>query len=217
MRYRQDLQVAIRERLRKLMIAHPEDLGWEIRFVADWVANHPALRSILTAAERVEPDLDFLVWDQNLQKQRMLEWPTNTEAGRASLIWHLLRHIAEADRTGPGDPMLSYISTFGGNLRDAAPRRPAKSRRGRASAAAGRARRHPQRGGLTAQSAGSVRPAVTRGRADDHRPVPGRHAREGRGRQVRDQRKKCPAAAADEWCTAQRPAVTEGDSMDVTH
>lgn len=119
MRYQQDLQVAIRDRLRKLMIAHPEDIAREIRFVADWIAGQPALRALLAASEQVEPDLDFTSWNQNLQQRLMLEWPTSTEAGRASLIWRLLGHITEADRTGPGDPMMSYIFTFGSNRSDA--------------------------------------------------------------------------------------------------
>jgi hypothetical protein len=117
-RYQQDLQVAIRERLRKLMVAHHQDIEREIRYVADWIADQPALRAILTAAERVEPDLNFSAWNQNLM-QRRIEWPTSTEAGRASLIWQLLQHIAEANRVGPDDPTSPYVFAFGGNLSDA--------------------------------------------------------------------------------------------------
>ena len=105
MRYQQDLQVAIRDRLRKLMVANGRDAAREIRYVADWIAGQPALRSILTAADRAERDIDFGTWEENL-RQRRIEWPTNTEAGRAALIWQLLQHIAEGVRTDPGrDPL----------------------------------------------------------------------------------------------------------------
>lgn len=118
MRYQQDLQVAIRERLRKLMVAHHQDIAREIRYVADWIADQPALRAILTAAERVEPDLNFSAWNQNLL-QRRIEWPPSTGAGRASLIWQLLQHISEANRVDPNDVTSPYVFAFGGNLSDA--------------------------------------------------------------------------------------------------
>lgn len=118
MRYQQDLQVAIRERLRKLMVAHHDDVGREIRYVADWIADQPTLCAILTAAERVESALDFVAWDRNLRQQR-IEWSISTEAGRASLIWQLLLHISEADRTGSSDPTRPYVFAFGDNLSDA--------------------------------------------------------------------------------------------------
>ena len=58
MRYQQDLQVSIHERLRRLMAAHPEDAGTEIRLVTGWIDSQPALRAILAEAGRTEPDLD---------------------------------------------------------------------------------------------------------------------------------------------------------------
>jgi hypothetical protein len=109
----------IRDRLRKLMISHPHDIAREIRFVADWIAGQPTLRAILTTAERAEPALDFAAWDEGLKKMRLLQWPTSTEAGRASLIWQLLRNIADSDRAGPGDPMRPYTFAFGSNAHDA--------------------------------------------------------------------------------------------------
>src|SRR5205085_1277423 len=84
---------------------------------ADWIADQPALRAILATADRVEPDLDFPALEQGLE-QRRLTWPTNTEAGRAALIWQLLQQIAETDRTTPGDHP-PYVFAFGSNIADA--------------------------------------------------------------------------------------------------
>lgn len=46
MRYQQDLQVAIRERLRRLHGAHWEDLFYTVRLVRDWIAGQPSLAAI---------------------------------------------------------------------------------------------------------------------------------------------------------------------------
>ena len=58
MRYQQDLQVSIRERLRRLVTADPEDAGHEIRLVTDWIDEQPALRAVLAEAGQAEPELD---------------------------------------------------------------------------------------------------------------------------------------------------------------
>lgn len=118
MRYQQDLQVALRDRMRKLMVAHFKDLTGEMRYATDWIASQPALRAILATAERVEPDLDYSKWEETL-KQRQLVWPSKTEAGRATLIWQLLQQTAESDR-GVQQEMPPYLFTFGSRAPDAA-------------------------------------------------------------------------------------------------
>ena len=101
MRYQQDLQVGIHERLRRLMSADPEDASHEICLVAKWIDGQPALRAILAEAGRAEPDLDPLALAPALTNgSRTFRWPSRTEAGRAHLIWQFMRHIAAED----GDP-----------------------------------------------------------------------------------------------------------------
>jgi hypothetical protein len=57
-RYQEDLQVNLRDRLRRLMVASAEDAAHEVRLVADWIGQRPALRAILAEAEGAEPGID---------------------------------------------------------------------------------------------------------------------------------------------------------------
>lgn len=102
MRYQQDLQVSLRERLRRLMVADCGDASHEVLLVTGWIDSQPALRAILAEAEQAEPGLlqDALV--TALQNGgsglgRQFRWPSRTEGGRAYVIWHLMRHIAAED------------------------------------------------------------------------------------------------------------------------
>jgi hypothetical protein len=100
MRYQQDLQVNIHERLRRLLAAHPEDAGTEIRLVTGWIDRQPALRAILAEAGRAEPDLDPQALVSALTNgSGMFRWPSQTEDGRAFIIWQFMRHIAAEDES----------------------------------------------------------------------------------------------------------------------
>lgn len=124
MRYQQDLQVSLRERLRRLMTAHYAAGGHEVRLVVDWINKQPALRAALADAERVEPDLDvdaFIAYLNGLHGS--FAWPSHTDDGRATLIWGLMRHIADRDRTGADSDRVALdyghsFSSRGGNLND---------------------------------------------------------------------------------------------------
>jgi hypothetical protein len=101
-RFQQDLQVSIHERLRRLMAADNEDASHEVRLVTDWIDRQPALRAILAEAQRAEPDLDpealvSALRDGGRGLSRSFRWPSQTEAGRAFLIWQLMRRIAAED------------------------------------------------------------------------------------------------------------------------
>jgi hypothetical protein len=63
MRYQQDLQVSLRDRLRRLLTSSHEDASHEIRLVTEWIDSQPALRAILAEAEQAESGLapDVLV------------------------------------------------------------------------------------------------------------------------------------------------------------
>jgi hypothetical protein len=118
MRYQQDLRVNLRDRLRRLMVANWEDAGQEVRLVTDWIAGQPALRAILTEAELAEPGLDHDSLVAALQGTgglaRHFRWPSEKEAGRADLVWHLMRRISDDDRTGIGGDqiVISYTRSI---------------------------------------------------------------------------------------------------------
>jgi hypothetical protein len=109
-RYQQDLQVALRDRYRRLVVAGHTTLGQEIQLVADWVANQPALRGILEEAERAEPGLDFDTWEKTLTVSPIFSWASQTEEGRATLAWKLLRCIADNPADTARDAVLGYAS-----------------------------------------------------------------------------------------------------------
>ena len=108
MRYQEDLQVAVRERFRRLMITTFSSAGHEVSLTVDWISSRPALVAILTEAEAVEPDLDFDSFRTTFNDYgTTFTWPSRTEAGRASLIWKLMQRMVadiangtDSDRIG---------------------------------------------------------------------------------------------------------------------
>jgi hypothetical protein len=111
MRYQQDLQVSIHERLRRLMTADPEDASHEIRLVTEWIDGQPALRAILAEAGQAEPELDPQALVLALTDDtRTFRWPSRTEASRAFIIWQLMRRIAAEDGSlaDPEDVIFTY-------------------------------------------------------------------------------------------------------------
>jgi len=109
-RYQQDLQVALRDRYRRLIVAGYATLGQEIQLVAGWIGDQAALRGILEEAERAEPDLDFDTWEKDLTVSQIFRWASQTEAGRATLAWKLLRHIADNPADTARDAVLGYAT-----------------------------------------------------------------------------------------------------------
>jgi hypothetical protein len=109
-RYQQDLQVALRDRYRRLVVAGYATLGQEIQLVASWIGDQPALRGILEEAERVEPGLDFDTWEKSLMVSQIFSWGSQTEAGRATLAWILLRQIAANPADTARNAVLNYAS-----------------------------------------------------------------------------------------------------------
>lgn len=116
MRYQQDLQVALRERLRTLFTCDPEDAGHEIRLIADWISGQPALRGLLEEAGREEPDLaaDALVstlLNGGMGANRGFRWPSQTAGGRAFITWQFMRQIAAEDSNGADSTRM--VVTYG--------------------------------------------------------------------------------------------------------
>lgn len=118
MKHIRDLQIAVQERSRRVLMIDHRDAARELRYITDWIASQALLDAIFVTAARIEPDLDFAAWEQQL-RNHTLAWPTNTEAGRAWLVWQLLQKVAEADRAGEHDPLQVYLWRFGDRLPDA--------------------------------------------------------------------------------------------------
>ncbi|MEV7010230.1 hypothetical protein [Streptosporangium sp. NPDC051022] len=112
MRYQQDLQVALRDRLRRVMTEHFMTAGHQVRLIVDWIATQPPLVAILAEAQRAEPDLDL---DEFIKSfERVFTWSSRTEEGQAALIWKLMQQVADEDRKGEGSrqTIISYASTL---------------------------------------------------------------------------------------------------------
>lgn len=112
MRMQQNLQVALRERLRRLLTSHFDTAPHEVRLTVDWINAQSALRAVLTQAARIEPDLDFPNFELSLNRARgSMTWPSHTPDGRATLIWQLMQSLAQADRKGTGERWLLTYPT----------------------------------------------------------------------------------------------------------
>ncbi|HEY9467998.1 MAG TPA: hypothetical protein VIQ76_00145 [Propionibacteriaceae bacterium] len=88
------------------MVAGADDAAHEVRLVAGWLDQQPALRTILAEAELAEPGLSLDALVSALRSggggigRRGFRWPSQTEAGRAVLIWGLMRDIAASESAG---------------------------------------------------------------------------------------------------------------------
>uniref|UniRef100_A0AAU2UVP3 Restriction endonuclease n=1 Tax=Streptomyces sp. NBC_00003 TaxID=2903608 RepID=A0AAU2UVP3_9ACTN len=100
MKYQQRLQVAVRERLRKLMTAPYSSAGHEVHLAVTWINSQPALKGLLEEAAQAEPDLDSERFRAGLTNGQ-LSWPSRTEEGQASLIWKLMQEIAKDEVDNP--------------------------------------------------------------------------------------------------------------------
>ncbi len=119
MRYQQDLQVGLHERLRRLLVAAAEDASHEARLVTGWLDQQPAIRAILAEAELAEPGLSPDALASALRSGGSglgFRWPSQTEAGRARLIWQLMRNIAADDDNGTDSTQI--ILTYAHSVSD---------------------------------------------------------------------------------------------------
>ncbi|MER5385964.1 hypothetical protein ABT040_37925 [Streptomyces sp. NPDC002688] len=101
MKYQQRLQVAVRERLRKVMTAPYSSAGHEVRLAVNWINSQPALKGLLEEAARKELDLDREKFRTGLSRSGRFFWPSQTEEGRATLVWELMQDIAGKDAEDP--------------------------------------------------------------------------------------------------------------------
>lgn len=111
MKYQQRLQVAVRERLRKLMTAPYSSAGHEVHLAVTWINRQPALTGLLEEASRAEPDLDPERFRAGLTNGQ-LSWPSRTEEGQASLIWKLMQEIAKDEVDNPDIGCTVYLVIY---------------------------------------------------------------------------------------------------------
>jgi hypothetical protein len=108
MRWRQDLQVGLRSRYRRLYTATGTGLAHEIDLVTSWIAKQPSLMYLVQEARSVESTPDPEEWLATATARRGdWEWPTKTEAGRAVFIWDVLQHISASSQ-----PILQFLFIF---------------------------------------------------------------------------------------------------------
>src|SRR6476646_5910375 len=97
MRYEQDLQIKVRERYRRLLVAKYSAYASTARLVRDWMRSQPVVAALLTEASLKEPDLDVDGWvEATLEGRGHTDWTHKTEDGQVTLIWALLNRIADA-------------------------------------------------------------------------------------------------------------------------
>jgi hypothetical protein len=98
-RYQQDLQVALRDRLRRLMTTNYTAYAHEAGLVCDWISGQPGLRAILADIAAAEPDVSMDEWEEACAQAQNLVWLTRTEAGRARIIWEWLQSVATSGKS----------------------------------------------------------------------------------------------------------------------
>jgi hypothetical protein len=113
-RYQQDLQVDLRERLRRLIVADPSDAVHEVSLTVNWIGQQPTLQALLAEAEAVEPGLDAGIFSTAIRQHQGFRWPSETEAGRATLVWKLMQAMAAEYRAGAGS--VQIVMNYGHGL-----------------------------------------------------------------------------------------------------
>lgn len=119
MKYQRDLQVRLQERYRRLYKTGLRLYKNEASFLVSFIRTTPALRYLVDAVERSEPDLDPAMWARDNFGFGRADWPSSEE-GRAKVAWHLLQSWAEVER---GAAMFGYSLDPSDNNMDSSSRR----------------------------------------------------------------------------------------------
>jgi hypothetical protein len=93
-RFQEGLQVRLQERYRRLYKSDENTYDRQVKYFRDWLLGQPALRAMLKAIERAEPEVDPAAWFAGVGRDKEWEWPP-TETGRAKVVWWILGRIAE--------------------------------------------------------------------------------------------------------------------------
>ncbi|WP_030274520.1 hypothetical protein [Streptomyces sp. NRRL B-24484] len=103
MRLLEDLQNGLESRERLITEATAQSIGREVRYAANWISAQPVLMAILDEARHVEEPPPVDPWLQECERETGIVWPTETEEGRAALIWDLLRTSGDQAADHAGD------------------------------------------------------------------------------------------------------------------
>jgi hypothetical protein len=98
MRRQQDLQVNLHNRYRALLSRDNSGYSTEAMLLVRWMRSQPEIRSLLDEVASVEADIEVDAWMADSMRGRW-SWPTQTEEGRANLVWRLLQKF-DSDEVG---------------------------------------------------------------------------------------------------------------------
>lgn len=108
MKHQQNLQVNLRERLRRLLMSHSNEAGHEVRLTVEWINKQVVLTALLTEASQAEPELDYGAFEAALGGSRgSVPWTSRTEDGRAILTWKLMQRIADLESSGNSERVIA--------------------------------------------------------------------------------------------------------------
>jgi hypothetical protein len=113
-RRQEDLQLKLRERYRRLLVADHDAYLPQLRLIRDFMREDRIVTGLLAEARRVEPGLD----EQSLLKgdfHRRVAWAHTTEGGQAVLIWRLMQAIADGE---VGQGVLWNVRSGTSNIND---------------------------------------------------------------------------------------------------
>lgn len=120
MRTEQDLQVALRERYRRCLVQGFETLSHETALFREWLSKQAKLISLVEDAARVEPELDIDTWMKSFHGHYGFNWPSRTEAGRATLAWAVINAVADDPQGQQGVLSFGHGLSSSNNLNDSA-------------------------------------------------------------------------------------------------
>jgi hypothetical protein len=99
--HQQDLQIKLRERLRRLLVADMDSWLPTLRLVRDFLQGDALLKALVEEARRSEPELDSDKWVQSLNGAGGfgggIDWPHRTEGGQVALIYRLIEQLADGE------------------------------------------------------------------------------------------------------------------------
>jgi hypothetical protein len=109
----EDLQLKLRERYRRLLVANHDAYLPLLRVVRDFMRSDALIMGLITEGRRAEPGLD----EDSLLKGvgRQVAWTHSTEGGQAVLIWRLIEAIADGEVS---DRILWNVYSGSSNVND---------------------------------------------------------------------------------------------------
>lgn len=93
MRLLDDLRYSLARRHGQIVDSRRQNLGREVKYVADWINRQPVLTAILAEARHVEEPPAQGLWLSECEDASGVVWPANTEEGRSLLSWNLLNTL----------------------------------------------------------------------------------------------------------------------------